>query len=195
LTVDIRAPHTGIANVSVVDTASNSVIGSPLISWSVYASTATGVTKNETDFSVTIPDDLGNKCATAGDCVLQWYWYAQSIDQTYESCIDFTVGGSSSSSSSSSSVEVSSSTAPVETSAPAEASVAVETSTPAVAASTTFATKARASAAPSEQADSTSSVVVTASSVASNIPIPTSGTADEKLSWVESVFKYLVNSN
>lgn len=100
-TVDIRAPHTGVANVSVVDAASNSVIGSPLISWDVYASTATGVTKNETDFSVTIPDDLGDKCVNAGDCVLQWYWYAQSIDQTYESCVDFTVGGSGTSSSSS----------------------------------------------------------------------------------------------
>jgi hypothetical protein len=27
------------------------------------------------------------------------------------------------------------------------------------------------------------------------VAIPTSGTASEKLSWVESVFKYLVNSN
>ena len=175
-TVDIRAPHTGIANVSVVDTASNSVIGSPLISWSVYASTATGVTKNETDFTVTIPDGLDSKCATAGDCVLQWYWYAQSIDQTYESCVDFTVGSSSSSSSANSV-----SSAPAETSA--------------VAATTTFSTKARQSAAPSVQAESASSVVATASSVASNMPIPTNGTADEKLNWVESVFKYLVNSN
>ncbi|CDM34753.1 CAZyme family AA16 [Penicillium roqueforti] len=96
-TVDIRAPHTGVANVSVVQTSSNTVIGSPLISWDVYASVATGVTANETSFSVTIPDDLGSQCATAGDCVLQWYWYAESIDQTYESCIDFTLGGSGSS--------------------------------------------------------------------------------------------------
>lgn len=94
--IDIRAPHTGVANVSVVDTKSHSVIGSPLKSWEKYASTETGVTDAETKFSVTIPDDLGSKCATAGDCVLQWYWYAQSIDQTYESCVDFTVGGSGS---------------------------------------------------------------------------------------------------
>ncbi|CAI7608290.1 unnamed protein product [Penicillium glandicola] len=99
-TVDIRAPHTGVANVSVVATASNTVIGDSLIYWDVYASTATGVTANETSFSVTIPDDLDDQCATAGDCVLQWYWYAESIDQTYESCVDFTVGGSGSSASS-----------------------------------------------------------------------------------------------
>lgn len=93
--IDIRAPHTGVANVSVVDTKSNSVIGSPLKSWDQYASTATGVTDDETNFSITIPQDLGSKCATAGDCVIQWYWFAESIDQTYESCVDFTVGSGS----------------------------------------------------------------------------------------------------
>ena len=92
-TVAIHAPHTGVANVSVVDTASNTVIGNPLISWSVYASVATGVAANNTNFSVTMPTDLGSQCSTAGACVLQWYWYAESIDQTYESCVDFTVGG------------------------------------------------------------------------------------------------------
>lgn len=93
--IDIRAPHTGVANVSVVDTKSNSVIGSPLKSWDKYASTASGVTDDETKFSVTIPEDLGGKCASPGDCVLQWYWFAESIDQTYESCVDFTVGSGS----------------------------------------------------------------------------------------------------
>lgn len=96
-TVDIRALHTGVANVSVVDTASNAVIGSPLRYWSVYASALTGVTSDETDFSVTIPEDLGGRCSRAGDCVLQWYWYAQSDDQTFESCVDFTVSESDSS--------------------------------------------------------------------------------------------------
>ncbi|KAJ5458373.1 hypothetical protein N7475_009761 [Penicillium sp. IBT 31633x] len=91
--VDIRIPHTGVANISIVDTSSNSVIGAPLISWPVYASVATGAKADETSFSVTIPDDLEDQCATAGDCVLQWYWYTQSLDQTYESCIDFTVNG------------------------------------------------------------------------------------------------------
>ncbi|EKV08951.1 putative secreted cellulose-binding protein [Penicillium digitatum] len=89
--VDIRAPHTGVANVSIVSTAFNKVIGTPLIYWDVYASTATGVKPNQTSFSITIPEDIGSQCATANDCVLQWYWYAESIDQTYESCVDFTV--------------------------------------------------------------------------------------------------------
>lgn len=208
-TVDIRAPHTGVANVSVVDTASNSVIGSPLIYWSVYASTATGVTKNETNFSVTIPDDLGDRCSTAGDCVLQWYWYAQSIDQTYESCVDFTAGGSDSSSSSSSSgsslsqnVQVSSSTAvPVSSSsevAPAtpDSSAPAETSSPAAAlsATTTFATKARQSSAPSAQPEVASSAVATPSAAASSEPFPTNVSSQRALNWVSSVFKYLVSS-
>ncbi|KAJ5682658.1 hypothetical protein N7462_005823 [Penicillium macrosclerotiorum] len=235
-TVDIRAPHTGIANVSVVDTASNSVIGSPLIYWSVYASTATGVTANETSFSVTIPDDLGSKCATAGDCVLQWYWYAQSIDQTYESCIDFTLGSSSSGSSSSSSSTIStistsstSSTSSISTAAVTSSSVPAETSTSAtpveettataettdpvvventsaavaaiettpvpttaVVATTTFATKARPSAEPSAKPSTT---VSTASGVASSAAIPTNGSAQDMLTYVSSLLKYLVGNN
>jgi hypothetical protein len=207
-TVDIRAPHTGVANVSVVETSSNSVIGSPLISWSVYASTATGVTSNETDFSVTMPDDLGSKCSTAGDCVLQWYWYAESIDQTYESCVDFTLGGSGSSSGSSSSGSSSSAaaetTAAPSTSAAAETtSAAVETTaapvetssaTPVLYATTTFATQARQSAAPSVEVQTASAVETTASSAGSVQPIPTDGTAQEQLTFVESILKYLANS-
>jgi predicted carbohydrate-binding protein with CBM5 and CBM33 domain len=98
---DIRAPHTGTANVSVVDTSTNTVIGDALASWSVFASNSGGDTSNQTSFSITIPD-LGGKCTTAGDCVIQHYWNSDSAGQTYESCVDFTVGGSSSSSSSSS---------------------------------------------------------------------------------------------
>ncbi|KAK7512492.1 chitin binding domain-containing protein [Phyllosticta citriasiana] len=103
MVVDVRAPHTGVANVSIVDTASNSVIGSALKSWDVYASTETGVKDTDKNFDITIPSDLGSKCGTAGDCVIQWYWYAESIDQTYESCVDFTVSGSGSGSSTGSS--------------------------------------------------------------------------------------------
>ncbi|KAJ5096788.1 chitin binding protein [Penicillium angulare] len=207
--VTIHAPHTGIANVSVVDTASNTVIGDPLIYWSVYASVSTTIPANNTQFSVTIPEDLGGKCVSGGECVLQWYWYAESIDQTYESCVDFTVDGSGSGSGSdeSSAVETSSAvssetsaltetttpvpaatstSAPVETSVPVETSTAAETSaTPDVVATTTFATRARESATPSADP----------SSVASTVPIPVNGSAEEKLSWIESVMKYLVNGN
>ncbi|KAK1775481.1 hypothetical protein QBC45DRAFT_396088 [Copromyces sp. CBS 386.78] len=84
----IRIPHAGYANVSVVDTTSNSVIGSPLLVWPSYA-TSSNPPKNQTDFKVKIPDNLGGKCSQAGVCVLQWYWFGQG--QTYESCTDFVV--------------------------------------------------------------------------------------------------------
>ncbi|VUC25398.1 unnamed protein product [Clonostachys rosea] len=111
--ITIAAPHTGIANVSVVKTSSNSIIGEPLIEFDNYASNS-GIPANNTAFSVTLPSDLGGECTTAGDCVLQWYWDAHNIDQTYEACVDFTVGGGSGSSPSSSSA-VASSAAPTQT--------------------------------------------------------------------------------
>lgn len=92
-TFNVAAPHTGSANASIVATASNSVI-KQLAYWPTFASTAVGVKPNETSFSITIPDDLGSQCSAAGACVLQHWWDAASIDQTYESCVDFTVGGS-----------------------------------------------------------------------------------------------------
>ncbi|KAK4096860.1 hypothetical protein N658DRAFT_413748, partial [Parathielavia hyrcaniae] len=101
-TIDVRAtiaaPHTGYANVSVVKTSTNAMIGTPLIEFQSYAANA-GVAPNNTAFSVTLPDSLGGECTAPGDCVLQWFWDAPDIDQTYESCVDFTVsegGGSGS---------------------------------------------------------------------------------------------------
>jgi hypothetical protein len=193
--VDIRAPHTGVANVSVVDTSSNSVIGKPLISWDVYASTATGVTSDETDFSVTIPKDLGSQCATAGDCVLQWYWYAESIDQTYESCVDFTVGGSSSGSTGSTG------SSSVAASAPSTSSVAIATSVPTVAVQTpsvsvaqsTFATSARQSATAATESEAAPTAAVTASAAGAALPFPT-GSADDVLTWLESLVGNLVGN-
>lgn len=92
--INIAAPHTGYANVSVVKTSTDTIIGSPLVEFQNYASNA-GVDANNTAFSVTLPDNLNGDCTTAGDCVLQWFWDAPDIDQTYESCVDFTVGGGS----------------------------------------------------------------------------------------------------
>ncbi|KAJ6191157.1 hypothetical protein N7519_001178 [Penicillium mononematosum] len=197
-TVDIRAPHTGVANVSVVDTASNKVIGKPLISWDEYASTASGVTDDETNFSVTIPDDLGSQCATAGDCVLQWYWFAESIDQTYESCVDFTLGGAGGAAPVESSASTSSATDIAVTSAP---SVAVQTpttaavqptSSSAVAAQpTTFATTARQSATSAASQAPTASAVPSAS--ASDLPFPTDSATDV-LTWLQALFGNLVGN-
>jgi predicted carbohydrate-binding protein with CBM5 and CBM33 domain len=90
--INIAAPHTGVANVSVVKTSTNSIIGTPLIEFDNYAANS-GVAANNSAFSVTLPQNLEGECTTAGDCVLQWYWDAPDIDQTYESCVDFTVAG------------------------------------------------------------------------------------------------------
>jgi hypothetical protein len=117
---DVRAPHTGTANVSIVNTATNTIIGEPLITYADFADNSKTIPANETAFTITIPSDLGDTCATAGACVVQHYWNAASIDQTYESCVDFTVGGTGSSSSvvatsvaATSAVAASSSVAPV----------------------------------------------------------------------------------
>ncbi|KAG7103805.1 hypothetical protein HYQ44_017893 [Verticillium longisporum] len=94
--VRIGAPHTGIANVSVVDTTTNTIIGTPLIEFTNYASTRTGVAANNTDFSFDLPATLPAECATAGNCVLQWFWDSDEAGQTYMSCIDFTTSGTGS---------------------------------------------------------------------------------------------------
>jgi hypothetical protein len=92
--IEISAPHTGVANVSVVSTKTNAMISPALISFSDYASNAHTIPANNTAFSITMPTNLGSQCANAGDCVVQWFWNAPDIKQTYESCIDFTMGGS-----------------------------------------------------------------------------------------------------
>ncbi|KAI0200463.1 hypothetical protein F4808DRAFT_161150 [Astrocystis sublimbata] len=94
--VQVTIPHMGMANVSVVDTKTNAVLGEPLLRWpSGYADEklyyGDTLPANQTDFKVTIPTTLGDKCATAGDCVIQWWWYGTGAKQTYEACIDFTV--------------------------------------------------------------------------------------------------------
>lgn len=69
--VYLRILHAGTANVSIVDTASNVVIGSELLYWDNYADeTLPTVPENNTLFSVTIPSDIEEgKCTTAGECV------------------------------------------------------------------------------------------------------------------------------
>ncbi|KAF5344463.1 hypothetical protein D9758_014127 [Tetrapyrgos nigripes] len=89
--VDIEAHHTGYANVSVVDLAAQLPIAR-LFTWPVYANDSLGPSqwpKNETSFNVTVPD-LGGRCASAGACAIQWWWYGTQVKQTYESCVDFT---------------------------------------------------------------------------------------------------------
>jgi hypothetical protein len=93
MTIKIGAPHTGTANVSIVDTKANAVIGDQLIYFADYASNSHTIPANNTQFDITMPTDLGGKCAQAGDCVIQWFWDAPEAKQTYESCVDFTMSG------------------------------------------------------------------------------------------------------
>jgi len=70
----VRIPHEGIANVSVVDTKSNAIVGDMLKVWSKgYAPgrSEKDVPLDQKEFSVTVPAGLEEKCATAGDCVSQ----------------------------------------------------------------------------------------------------------------------------
>ncbi|KAI5863048.1 hypothetical protein GGS23DRAFT_50364 [Durotheca rogersii] len=95
--VTLTIPHVGAANVSIVDTRSDTLVGpAPLLVWpSGYADErqfyARQTPANQTNFNVTIPQDLGGKCAVPGECVIQWWWYGTGARQTYESCIDFIV--------------------------------------------------------------------------------------------------------
>ncbi|KAF2200239.1 hypothetical protein GQ43DRAFT_441760 [Delitschia confertaspora ATCC 74209] len=94
LKVWVRIPHEGSANVSVVDTKTNQVVGDMLKVWkSGYAPgrAEKDVPLDQKEFSVTIPNGLEQRCATAGACVLQWWWYGTGAKQTYESCVDFTI--------------------------------------------------------------------------------------------------------
>ena len=92
---EIRAPHDGYANVSIVRTVDNRVIYPNLKKWSQYALTSIPMKESWEKFSVKMPTTLGSQCARPGHCVIQMYWNAPSIDQTYESCIDFTMSGGS----------------------------------------------------------------------------------------------------
>ncbi|KAI0132410.1 hypothetical protein BJ170DRAFT_592367 [Xylariales sp. AK1849] len=157
MTYDIRAPHTGVANVSIVDTASNSVIGDALLSWDVYASNSASIPANETSFSVTMPD-LGSQCSMAGACVIQHYWYSESAGQTYESCVDFTMGSGGSSDTTSSSAAATSSTA-----AATASTVATTSSIPVT----------RAAATTSAPATTTSSVEVVDTTTSAPTPTET----------------------
>jgi hypothetical protein len=83
-------PHEGPCNVSVVDTATNTVIGDPLIEFASYADeTLARLPANNTAFSVTIPSLAAGQCTVEGECVLQWFWFGTGAQQTYESCVDF----------------------------------------------------------------------------------------------------------
>ncbi|KAK2043904.1 hypothetical protein LZ31DRAFT_467368 [Colletotrichum somersetense] len=88
---EIPIPHEGPMNVSIVDTATNTVIGEPLIVFDSYADeNLAQLPANNTDFNITMPTNLKQgQCVTEGACVVQWFWFGTNAQQTYESCVDF----------------------------------------------------------------------------------------------------------
>ncbi|KAF2129399.1 hypothetical protein P153DRAFT_375878 [Dothidotthia symphoricarpi CBS 119687] len=174
--VEIHAPHNGVANVSIVKTSTDTVIGEPLISWDEYAMTSSPMSDHPdwTNFNITMPD-VSSECATAGDCVIQWYWDAASIDQTYEACIDFTMGGSGETTpSSSASASASASAAPVSSKAAVSSAAASATPTPTAAAS--------ASATPT----AVEAVSTPTASAEAGSALPKEFTLEEFISWLQS---------
>ncbi|TVY52230.1 hypothetical protein LCER1_G006754 [Lachnellula cervina] len=168
-TFDVRAPHTGTANVSIVNTATNAIIGEPLLTYADFGDNSKSIPANETAFSITIPEDLGDACATAGACVVQHYWNAASIDQTYESCVDFTVGGSGASPS----VSASASTSAVSTQA---AVISTSSAVP-----TTFQTVASSVSTTSSAIPTTLQTVTSTSSSRTSAASPSAtGTPDDE---------------
>lgn len=169
MTIEIRAPHDGVANVSIVKVSSDTVVGSPLISFDEYALTSTPLSAHPewTKFDITMPD-VSTECANAGDCVIQWFWDAPSIDQTYESCIDFKMGGGSGSGSGNG-------TTP-SVPGPSDAPVASATPTPAAPAATPSPTKiAEVEATPTPSAGSGSG----------SGAIPKTFTVDTFITWLK----------
>lgn len=66
----IPIPHEGPMNVSIIDTQTNLAIGKPLIEFVSYADESLAqLPANNTNFNVTIPEDLGMNCTVAGACV------------------------------------------------------------------------------------------------------------------------------
>ncbi|PVH96947.1 carbohydrate-binding module family 1 protein [Periconia macrospinosa] len=170
MVINIAAPHTGTANVSVIDLATSSPIGQALKSWDVYASTARGVQPDEKNFDITIPTDLGSKCATAGACALQWWWDSREVDQSYAGCIDFTVGGSGSGDAPAPAPSSSAAAPATSAAAPAPSSAAPSSAAPAPSSAPSSSAVAAPSSAPSSAAAAQPTTLATSAR-----PAPTSG--------------------
>lgn len=68
----IRAPHSGLANVSIVETKTNAVLGESLKRWDEYALTSEPMRAEWQNFTVKMPEEgLKGKCTTGGECILQ----------------------------------------------------------------------------------------------------------------------------
>ncbi|KAJ4355350.1 hypothetical protein N0V95_003025 [Ascochyta clinopodiicola] len=176
--VEIRAPHDGVANVSIVNIKTDKVIGSPLISWDKYALTSSPISEHPdwTSFDITMPD-VSSECAEAGDCVIQWFWDAATINQTYESCVDFKMGGGSSSGSS-----------PAPAASSAAASSAASSAAPAAtsAAASSAAAEATPVATPTSAAKPVASSTAPSAGGSSSSTLPKEFTIEQFISWLEA---------
>ncbi|KAK0641492.1 hypothetical protein B0T16DRAFT_215154 [Cercophora newfieldiana] len=96
--VALTIPHEGPANISIVSTKTNSIVGGILLFFDTYADEKVAeLPANNTAFGVTLPtgkagEEVQAACQQPGDCVLQWWWLGTDAKQTYESCIDFVLG-------------------------------------------------------------------------------------------------------
>jgi len=96
------AKHPGRANISVVDTATATIIET-LKSWDgkelhgqgllAYGELRTidGAPDWQTKIDMVMPD-LKGRCSVPGECVIQHWWWGDlspQIDQVFQSCIDF----------------------------------------------------------------------------------------------------------
>ena len=78
----LRIPHEGIANVSIVDTRSNKVLGSALKVWEKgYAPgrAEKDVPKDQKEFNVTIPAGIEEACGVDGNCVSALLFMSRKI--------------------------------------------------------------------------------------------------------------------
>ncbi|KAF1828348.1 hypothetical protein BDW02DRAFT_574946 [Decorospora gaudefroyi] len=89
-TAQLPIPHEGPCNVSIVDTASNTMIETLLVFDSYADENLAQLPLNNTQFSVQMPVDLkAGQCMQPGECTMQWFWFGEGAQQTYENCVDF----------------------------------------------------------------------------------------------------------
>ncbi|VDC00504.1 unnamed protein product [Peniophora sp. CBMAI 1063] len=188
--VDCTIPHGGPANVSLIDTTvggSGEVIGSFLKTFDDFCPTSgkTPADQAKTQFTLPTADVVGDKCQTAGDCVVQLFWATPDFSQNYYYCVDVAMQSSSNSTSAAAtaatsaissaaatatnaaSTSAAAATTAVAASSSADASTSVET---AVATATTEAVSS-ASATP-VASDAVSSTLATETAVASTASEP-----------------------
>ncbi len=82
--------HEWPMNVSLVDTATNTLVGKPLMRFASYADEILArLPANNTEFLVTFPELAAGQGTQPWKCTMQWFWFGTNAKQTCESCVDF----------------------------------------------------------------------------------------------------------